>query len=132
VGETYFRLKKNGVPISFVASTATLKNEWDTASRRDRRISTEPWEIDEFDRLNRAGAPIIAVSSEDPADSPQGDALFGVSSSGDSFSPGTGPRGQRCLGKAAGLCLRARRPGTTVSVRAIMSLDGRNRRSSPA
>ena len=100
------------MPISFVASTATLK-KWNGTQPLVAidAISTEPWEIDEFDRLNRAGAPIIAVSSEDPADSPQGDALFGVSSSGDSFSPGRAPRGQRCLGKAAGLCLRARRPG---------------------
>ena len=127
VGETYFRLKKNGVPISFVASTATLK-KWNGTQPLVAidAISTEPWEIDEFDRLNRAGAPIIAVSSEDPADSPQGDALFGVSSSGDSFSPGTGTR---VVNDASGkplayVCERAGRGTTVFCPVPIMSLDG--------
>lgn len=79
VGELYSRMVKNGVPVSFVASTHTLK-KW---KGNQPLIVTygfelEPWEIAELDRLNQGGAPIIAVGSEGREGRTQAEEFFGV------------------------------------------------------
>jgi hypothetical protein len=89
VGEVYYRLVKNGVPISFVASTETLK-KWNGTQPLVAvdGFETDPWEIAEFDRLNQAGTPIIAVGSEGSTGRTAAEVLFGVTKSDSGWTPG--------------------------------------------
>ncbi|WP_162274635.1 hypothetical protein [Verrucomicrobium sp. GAS474] len=78
-GEAYHRLVRNGVPFGFVASTHTLR-KWNGTQPLlvVDGFDTDPWEIAELERLNKAGAPIVAVGSEGRAGHREAEAFFGV------------------------------------------------------
>ncbi len=90
-GELYNRLMRHGVPISFVASTDTLRN------CRDARplilvdgFEYNAAEIEEMQRFNRLGAPIIAVGNRQRAGHPASEAFFGVAAGDDGWTPHAG------------------------------------------
>jgi hypothetical protein len=127
VGETYYRLVKNGVPISFVASTETLKN-WKGVQPlvAVEGFETDPWEIAEFDRLNRTGVPIIALGSEGSSGRTEAEALFGVKKADSSWTP---DEGTQVVNDAAGMplayiCKRAGRGPTLFCPLPTATLDG--------
>lgn len=90
-GELYHRLVKNGVPISFVASTHTLK-KWEESQPLVvvDGFQTSSWEIAELDRLNRGGSPIIAIGGGDVPGTPEAARLFGVQREGSQWSASAG------------------------------------------
>ncbi|MDR1191921.1 MAG: hypothetical protein LBK60_09730 [Verrucomicrobiales bacterium] len=91
VGELYARLLRNGVPLSFVASTHTLKN-WRGPQPLivTEGMDLEPWEITALARLNAAGTPVIAVSGSTAGANPAAEKLFGVKRDGDAWSAAAG------------------------------------------
>ena len=127
IGEAYYRLVKNGVPVSFVASTETLK-KWNSTQPlvAVQGFETDPWEIAEFDRLNRAGAPIIALGSENHSGHTEAEALFGVKRTDSSW---TADAGTQVINDDAGqplayLCKREGRAPTLFCPLPIASLNG--------
>ena len=90
-GELYHRLVKNGVPISFVASTHTLK-KWGESQPLVvvDGFQTSAWEIAELDRINRGGSPIIAIGGGDAPGTPEAATLFGVQRDGSQWKPSAG------------------------------------------
>jgi hypothetical protein len=127
VGEAYYRLVKNGVPVSFVASTETLK-KWNGNQPlvAVNGIQTDAWEIAEFDRLNKAGAPIIALGSEGAAGCPEAETLFGVTKSDSGWSAGSNTK---VINDAAGqplayICNRAGRAPTMFCPMPTATLNG--------
>ena len=127
VGEAYYRLVKNGVPVSFVASTETLK-KWNGTQPLVAvdGFETDPWEIAEFDRLDRAGAPIIALGSEGAAGRTQAEALFGVTKTDTGWSAG---KSTKVVNDNAGqplayICARSGRAPTLFCPLPIASLNG--------
>ncbi len=86
-GEAYQHLIKNGVPISFFASTDSLKNWQGTNPLIVVDGATfSPSEIADLARLNRAGAPIVSIGSGLEATS-DGAAFFGLTMRDGTFSP---------------------------------------------
>ncbi|MDR1145651.1 MAG: hypothetical protein LBK71_05890 [Verrucomicrobiales bacterium] len=79
VGELYHRLVKNSVPVSFFASTHTLK-DWRGVQPLIvvDGFETDPWELAELERLNRAGAPVIAVGGQPRENRPAAEQFFGA------------------------------------------------------
>jgi hypothetical protein len=127
VGEAYYRLVKSGVPVSFVASTETLKN-WKSTQPLVAvyGFETDPWEIAEFDRLNRAGAPIIALGSEGTPNRTEAEALFGVKKTSSGWEAGDGTQ---IVNDDAGqplayICKRSGRAPTLFCPLPIATLDG--------
>ncbi|HEX2948295.1 MAG TPA: hypothetical protein VHV83_01775 [Armatimonadota bacterium] len=63
-GAVYHRLVENGVPITFVTSTYALRKWKGTAPLIVvDGGNLEKWELDELDRLCKAGTPIIAIGA---------------------------------------------------------------------
>jgi hypothetical protein len=127
IGEAYYRLVKNGVPVSFVASTETLK-KWNSTQPlvAVQGFETDPWEIAEFDRLNRAGAPIIALGSEGKSGHTAAETLFGVKKTDAGWTAGDGTQ---VINDDAGqplayLCKRAGRAATLFCPVPVDTLNG--------
>jgi hypothetical protein len=91
IGELYYRLVRNGLPVSFFASTHTLK-QWHGTQPLiiADGFETDPWEIAELERLNKGGAPVIAIGSEHRAGRAAAEQFFGVTVSGDGWAPAAG------------------------------------------
>lgn len=91
LGEVYHRLVKNGVPLSFIANTDTLK-KWNSTRPLVAvdGFEVDPWEIAEFDRLNRAGTPIIAIGSDGSFGRTEAEKFFGVKRTRDGWVPAEG------------------------------------------
>jgi hypothetical protein len=127
VGEAYYRLVKNGVPIAFVASTDTLK-KWKGTQPLVvvNGFAGESWEIAELNRLNRAGTPIVAMGNEPAPENTGSDPLFGVSQDGPGWTPGPGTRVAKDAGGApfAYICERQGRAPTLFCPADTESLDG--------
>jgi hypothetical protein len=93
-GDVYERLIKNGLPISFVASTHTLQR-W---SGKNPLIVVDGYsladdELADLDRLNAAGAPIIAVGcGAEEKGNARAEALFGVARRNGSWQPSQGTK----------------------------------------
>jgi len=89
VGEAYYRLVEDGVPVSFVASTDTLK-KWKGTQPLVAvdGIDTDGWEIGEYERLNKLGAPIIALGSDGSIGHEDAEKFFGVTRAGDGWAAG--------------------------------------------
>jgi hypothetical protein len=125
-GELYQHLVKNGVPLSFVASTATLK-KWNGTQPLivGDGYDTDAWEIAELDRLNRAGTPIIAVGSSSRPDRGPAEDLFGArkTDSGWSVAPDTEVVKDATGQPFAFICRRAGRAATLFCPTLIDSLQ---------
>jgi len=120
VGEAYQRLAKNGLPIGFVTSTHALR-KWGGAQPLlvVDGFETDPWEIAEFDRLNKGGAPIFAIGSENRAGRTEAEAFFGVKKTDAGWEPVAGTEAVAAPGAPgkplAFVCRRAGRPPVLFS-----------------
>jgi hypothetical protein len=91
IGELYYRLVRNGLPVSLFASTHTLK-QWHGTQPLvvADGFELDPWEFTELERLNKGGAPVIAIGSEHRAGRAAAEQFFGVTVSGDGWAPAAG------------------------------------------
>jgi hypothetical protein len=91
-GKAFSELVKAGVPISFVASTDTLKS-WKSAQPLIAAdgLEYDPTEIATLTRLNNAGAPIIGVGGADEASSSALN-FFGVRKGDNGLEPAEGTK----------------------------------------
>ena len=91
-GNLYYKLVRDGIPVTFVASTDTLK-KWDG---HNPLIAVDGFsytddELKNLARLNQDGTPIIAVGWSDPG-SAAAQSFFGVTATADGHfeaAPGT-------------------------------------------
>ncbi len=90
-GEVYYRLVKNGVPVSFVASTDTLK-KWHGIQPLVAvdGFETDPAEIALFDGSTARARPSSPSGSAGSAGRTEAEALFGVTKADEGWTPRAG------------------------------------------
>lgn len=114
--DLYMRLQKNGVPLSFVASTATLE-KWKGGQPLVAvdGLCYDADEVATLARLNASGAPIIAVGGAADA-SAAACALFGVTVADGQIAPAAGTVAVADDGRTIGYATHRAGRGPTLAV----------------
>jgi hypothetical protein len=93
MGHVYHKLVKNGAPISFVTSTHGLK-KWNGKQPLVLvdGYNYEDWELEAIERLNKAGAPILAIGAPEDGDRAHAAKFFGAALKNGTWTTATGTR----------------------------------------